>query len=131
MNEVSIVIVDDDADVRHRLRTIVERAGATVLGEAANGLEGLEVTRRVRPACVLMDVSMPVMGGFAAARKLRQEFPEIRIVFISQYTHGAYVDEALRLGAAGYVIKGAAATDLPLMLEAVRNGGQFLSRVPC
>ena len=62
---------------------------------------------------------MPVMGGFAAARQLRESHPHIRIVFLSQYSQKIYAEEAVRLGAAGYVLKAAAATELPSAIMAI------------
>jgi len=123
----SLLIVDDDANIRIKLRQIAERAGVNVVGEAENGQRGLEEVVRLSPAIVLLDVSMPVMGGFAAARQLRESHPHIRIVFLSQYSQKIYAEEAVKLGAAGYVLKAAAATELPSAITAIHAGQRFIS----
>src|SRR5438309_2190286 len=106
-SETSVLIVDDDELIRSKLREIAERAGVEVVGEAENGRQGIDEVERLRPRIVLLDVSMPVMGGFAAARQLRDSHPEVRIIFLSQYSQKIYAEEALKLGAAGYVLKSA------------------------
>ena len=106
---------------------IAESLGAEVLAEAENGRAGIEQAERLRPELVLLDVSMPVMGGFAAARQLRARLPELRIIFISQHSERVYVEEALGIGVNGYIWKQEAATELGHAIEAVMSGGRFLS----
>lgn len=125
--ETSLLIVDDDANIRAKLREIAEREGINVVGEAENGQQGLEQVARLSPAIILLDVSMPIMGGFAAARQLRESHPDIRIIFLSQYSQKIYAEEAVRMGAAGYVLKSAAVTELPSAITAIHAGGRFIS----
>jgi len=125
--ETRVLIVDDDALIRSKLRDIAERAGVDVVGEAENGRQGIDEVERLRPRIVLLDVSMPVMGGFAAARQLRESYPEVRIVFLSQYSQKIYAEEALKLGAAGYVLKSAVVSELAEALKAADSGGTFVS----
>lgn len=122
-----LLIVDDDAAIRYKLREIAEHAGINVVGEASNGQEGISEVQRLRPDIVLLDVSMPVMGGFAAARHLRESNPTVQIVFLSQYSQKVYAEEALKLGAAGYLLKAAAASELPSAIEAIEGGHTFVS----
>jgi YesN/AraC family two-component response regulator len=93
-----LIIVDDDEAIRQRLRTIAETLGAEVLAEADNGRVGIEQAEILRPELVLLDVSMPVMGGFAAARQLRARMPELRTIFVSQHSEPVYVEEAFGMG---------------------------------
>ena len=125
--DTSLLIVDDDANIRIKLREIVEREGIKVVGEADNGQKGLEEVARLSPAIVLLDVSMPVMGGFAAARRLRESHPHIHIIFLSQYSQKIYAEEAVKLGAAGYVLKSFAVKELPSAITAVHAGERFIS----
>ena len=125
--ESSLLIVDDDAKIRTQLREIAESAGINVVGEADNGQQGLEEVARLSPAIVVLDVSMPVMGGFAAARQLRETHPDIRIIFLSQYSQKIFAEEAVSMGAAGYVLKSAAATELPSAITAIYAGEIFIS----
>ncbi len=122
-----LLIVDDDSTIRCMLRSIVESEHADVVGEAENGRVAVDETERLRPDLVLLDISMPVMDGFTAARELGQRFPEVRVIFVSQNSDRAYVQEAFRCGAAGYVLKQAAATELLEAMAAVRAGSRFRS----
>ncbi len=76
---------------------------------------------------ILLDISMPEMGGFAAARELRALAPHLRIIFVSQYSDPAYAEEALEVGGSGYVVKGTAGTELAEAMDAVLAGGTFVS----
>ena len=98
---------------------------AAIVGEAANGREAIEAVEQHRPDIVLLDVSMPVMNGFEAARVLRERLPETRIIFASQHAESTYVEEAFRLGASGYLLKKAAAAQLPEAVRTVFAGGVF------
>ena len=126
-----LIIVDDDSAIRWMLRSIAESEHADVVGEAENGRAALDAAERLRPDVVLLDISMPVMDGFTAARELSARFPEMRIIFVSQNSDKNYVQEAFRCGAAGYVLKPAAATELGQAMAALRCGSQFRSpRIP-
>ncbi len=121
-----LLIADDDAAIRDMIRHYVERA-CEIVGEAENGLEAVNAAERLRPDIVLLDISMPVMGGFAAARQLKEKMPTVRIIFVSQHPDAAYIDEAFRVGASGYVLKRSALRDLTAAIEEVRAGGTFRS----
>jgi DNA-binding NarL/FixJ family response regulator len=127
MGPVRLIIVDDDPAVRMMLRSIAEGLGANVLGEAENGRGGIEQAELLQPEMMLLDVSMPVMGGFPAARYLREHIPDLRIVLVSQFNQKAYADEAMQLGARGYILKSAVASELGVAMEAIMNGGTFVS----
>lgn len=122
-----MIIVDDDPTIREILRVLAEDLGAEVLAEADNGRGAIEQTERCHPEVVLLDVSMPVMSGFHAAKYLRQHAPETFIIFISQYRQQVYVDEALEIGARGYIVKGSLASELGPAIDAVMHGGIFVS----
>jgi two-component system nitrate/nitrite response regulator NarL len=127
LEKIRLIIVDDDAAIRYGLRAVAEDLGAEVLAEAENGRIGVEQAERLRPELVLLDVSMPVMGGFAAARQLRACLPEVRIIFVSHHRERAYIEEALQLGVHGYIWKQEAATELGHAMETVMSGGSFVS----
>ena len=119
--------MDDDEAIRHGLRTLAEALGAEVLAEADNGRVGIEQAERLQPELVLLDVSMPVMGGFPAARQLRMRMPDLRIIFISQYKDRIYIEEALEIGVHGYVWKQAASAELNDAIQTVMSGRKFVS----
>lgn len=121
------MIVDDDAGIRAGLRCIMESLGATIVGEADNGRSGVELAESLDPEVVLLDVSMPVMGGLAAARELRIRMPALHIILISQHRDRAYAEEALQIGVEGYVLKRAAFNELPKALNAITAGRTFVS----
>ena len=126
MTRPRVFIADDHASVRVALRRLLEDE-FEIVGEASNGQEAVEFSETLRPDVVLMDISMPVMGGLEATRILRERMPALRIVFVSQFADAAYADEVFRLGAAAYVLKRAAATELPPAIRAVLSGGTFRS----
>ena len=127
MSHLQLLIVDDDDAIRSMLRHIVESDEYDVVGEAEDGHAGVNAAESLRPDLVLLDVSMPVMGGFLAARLLNAHMPELPIIFITQHVEQSYVDEAFRCGAKGYVVKRAAATELPDAIRTVITGQVFCS----
>ena len=122
-----LLIVDDSSEIRAALRKIAEQQDHVVVGEAENGKQALRLFPQAQPDMVLLDVSMPVMGGFATARELRQRAPELPIVFISQHADDDYVSEAFRLGARGYLLKSAIYSELSQAIETVANQQKYRS----
>ncbi|HEY1214405.1 MAG TPA: response regulator transcription factor, partial [Bryobacteraceae bacterium] len=95
--------------------------------EAENGKAALTLLAQASLDMVLLDVSMPVMGGFETARRLKGIAPALPILFISQHTEAAYINEAFRLGARGYLLKSAIGSELSQALEAVRANKTYRS----
>jgi len=126
MHSTRLLIADDDAAIRAMIRDFVEN-GCEIVGEAENGLEAVNAAEQLHPDIVLLDISMPVMGGFTAAKQLKERMPSLAIIFVSQYPDPAYIEEAFRLGASGYVLKGSAVRDLVPAIDEVRAGGTFRS----
>jgi DNA-binding NarL/FixJ family response regulator len=113
------MIVDDFPGTRAALRQVAEASDHLVVSEAENGEEALTLIPHLELDIVLMDVSMPVMGGFETARRLQLIAPNLPIIFISQHTETAYVQEAFRLGARAYVVKSACHLELDEAIESV------------
>ena len=114
-----LLIADDHRLVRAGLRAQLEgEADLAVVDEAENGQEALELSRRHAPDLVLMDIRMPVMDGLEATRAIKQELPEVSVLIVTTHESQEYLLEALRAGAAGYVLKEATKQEL---LEAVRD----------
>lgn len=119
---VKVLIVDDHALVRQAIKLTLEASGdIQVVGEAASGEEARVRVRERQPDVVLMDVSMPGMGGVEAARRLRDSTPPVRVLGLSQFAKGPHVGRFLQAGGTGYVSKYAAADEL---VQAVRKAAE-------
>ena len=114
-----ILIADDHALVREGLRTMLSgEDGIEVIAEANDGQQALDVCRELGPDLVLMDVRMPVMDGLEATRKIKQEMPKTSVMMVTMHENPDYLFEAVKAGAAGYVLKDASGERL---LSAVRR----------
>ncbi len=124
----TIVLADDHHVVRQGLRVLLEaEPNFSVVGEAAEGLAVIEMVERLKPNVLIVDVMMPGVNGLEVTRQVRQRSPETRVVILSMYANEAYVLEALRIGAAGYVLKGANAAALIQAVREVAAGRRYLS----
>jgi DNA-binding NarL/FixJ family response regulator len=123
-----ILVADDHGIVRSGLRMLIERQeGMSVVAEAEDGVEALSLAQSVRPDVAVLDVSMPRMTGLQAAREIGAHCPDTSVLLLSMHDDERYVFEALKVGAAGYVLKRAADTDLIDAIRTVARGEQFLS----
>lgn len=113
-----MLLVDDHRLVREGLRRTLEDAGFDVVGEADNGADGLEMAERLRPHVVLMDVSMPVVDGITATRRMRSRAPDAHVVVLTMHADSDLVDRARSAGAAGYLLKDASGEEV---VDAVRR----------
>jgi DNA-binding NarL/FixJ family response regulator len=114
-----VLVVDDHELVRRGLCGLLQsQADIEIVCEGSNGQEAVLFAKEYRPDLVLLDIVMPVMNGFEAARLIKQELPDTRILMVSQCDSQAHVKEAFAAGANGFVIKDKAATDL---IPAVRR----------
>jgi DNA-binding NarL/FixJ family response regulator len=116
---VRVVIIDDTYDLRELLRLALTRGGMDVVGEAGDGLAGIEAVRSERPDVVLLDLSMPVMDGLEALPSIRRLVPEAKIIVLSAFGATHLSERALASGADGYLQKG---MSLKRILEYVRGG---------
>jgi DNA-binding NarL/FixJ family response regulator len=117
MTTLRVVIADDQAMVRGGLRLILEAAGITVVGEADDGRTAIDLVTRLKPDVVLMDIRMPVLDGIEATRRLVRDQPAVKILVLTTYGADEYVYEALRAGAAGFLLK---MDSPPRLVDAVR-----------
>ena len=124
---VRVLLVDDQALFREALATLLEvRPEVAVVGEAANGAEALDRVAALQPDVVLMDLHMPVLDGIAAARRLRVEHPEVRVLALTTFDDDEDVFAALRAGAVGYLLKDVSGDRLVEALLAAARGESVL-----
>ena len=122
-----LLLVDDHKLLRQGLRRAVEEAGFDVVGEAGDGEEAVRLAVELRPDLVLMDVTMPVLDGIEATRRLRQSAPEARVVILTMHGEEETVDRALRAGAVAYLLKDCSTDQVADTLRAVAAGDTDLS----
>ncbi len=124
----SLVIADDQGMIRAGLRSLLDaEADLDVIGEAANGQEAIELVARLRPDVTLMDIRMPVLDGIAATKRLVEIDSSTRIVVLTTFNLDEYVFEALRAGAAGFLLKDAPAEELATAIRVVASGDALLA----
>jgi DNA-binding NarL/FixJ family response regulator len=123
-----VLLVDDHALVRAGLHSLLQTLpGIEVVGEAGNGREALALVGQVQPEVVLMDISMPGLNGFEAARRMIREHPSTRILMMSMHADEESVSQAFTAGATGYLLKSAEREELEIALQAVRAGQRWFS----
>jgi len=128
MSPMRVLVVEDFAPFLQVVRsTLAERPNVQVIGEVADGLEGVRKAELLEPDLVLLDIGLPMLNGIEAARQIRKLAPESKIIFLSQESSCEVVQEALNVGAWGYVVKTRTATDLLAAVDAVLGGRQFVS----
>lgn len=128
MEPISVLIVDDHAMVRAGLRQLLEtEADIRVVGEAGDGVKGLELCKTLKPDVLVLDIAMPKMGGLEAIRLLRQSLPKMKIVILSMFSKESFAHEALRAGANAYILKGAPSEDLLEAIHAAHEGRYYFS----
>jgi DNA-binding NarL/FixJ family response regulator len=128
MNTIRVLLADDHALVRAGLRMLLDRlAGVEVVGEAADGQEALALVEKHQPDILLTDVAMPVLNGMELAERVARNFPKTRTIILSMHAEKQYAVKALRVGAAGYLIKDAGTVELELAIRSVAGGEAYLS----
>ena len=130
MPQISILIADDHTLVRQGLRQLCEGMGGfTVVAEAENGAEAVEMARATQPDVILMDIVMPEVDGVEAIRQIISETPDARIIALTMYRHEQYMLDVIRAGARGYLLKTVDATDLISAIEAVHRGDYLIDPI--
>ena len=128
MNPTRILLADDHTLVRAGIRSLLEKMpGVEVVGEAGDGREALALLEVLRPDILLIDIAMPGLNGLETAARVADGFPQIKIIILSMHANEEYVVEALRAGAAGYLLKDSATIELERAIEAVDRGETYLS----
>ena len=124
---MKILLADDHQILREGVRRGLEGAGETVVGEASNGEEAVEMARAERPDVVLMDLSMPVLDGIEATRQITTENPAVRVLVLSMHDDPTRTRAAIAAGASGYLTKGTSTADVLETIRVVAAGETYLS----
>lgn len=126
MNNARILLGDDHALILNGIRATLEPQ-FSVVGQARDGVALVKATEELRPDIVVLDISMPLLNGFEAARKIRETLPSIKLIFLSQHLNPAYLREALKIGATGYVLKAETSEELQTAVKTVLRGETYIS----
>ena len=124
---IQVLLADDHVTVRHGLKLLIDnQSDMRVVAEASDGETAVRRALELKPDVVVMDVSMPVLTGLGATRKLKQLQSATAIVTLTRHTDDAYLQELLRAGVSGYVLKQSAPTELLQAIRVAASGGQYL-----
>jgi two-component system, NarL family, response regulator DegU len=127
MERIKVLIVDDHRVVREGLSAILKsKENLDVVGEAQDGQEAVEHVRTLEPDVVLMDVSMPRMGGVEATRIIKREFPHIGIIALTMYEEQQYIFDLVRAGATGYLLKDSDSAQIVKAIESIYRGESLI-----
>ena len=127
MAKIDLVIADDHALVREGIIAILGmHEDMVVVGQASDGSEAIKVAMKHKPKVILMDVSMPGLGGLEATIELKKSLPDTKVLVLTQYDDKEYVSRFLKAGASGYILKKAIGADLVAAIRAVAAGESYL-----
>lgn len=123
-----IILADDHVLVRQGIKRIIEENGdMKVVGEAGDGLELLDLLEKIHPDLVVCDIAMPRLRGLEAAQKVKNLYPDIKVLILSMHRSREYLRQAVSAGVDGYVLKEDADTALSTAIQAIRHGKTFFS----
>ncbi|MBI4743730.1 MAG: response regulator transcription factor [Actinobacteria bacterium] len=127
-NEIKLLLADDHTLFREGLKQVLElQADMVIVGEASNGNEAIELSRKHRPDIVLMDIDMPEVSGIEATRIIKQECEDVNIIILTMYDDDSHIFEAIKEGANGYILKGSSIEKLVSTIKAVSKGESFIN----
>jgi len=127
MSKTRIVIADDHALMREGIIAFLKyHDDIEIVGQASNGLEAIEKAEKLKPDVVIMDISMPELGGIEATLEIKKRMPDAKILILTQYSDKEYVSRLLKAGVSGYILKQAVGTDLISAIRAVAKGESYL-----
>jgi DNA-binding NarL/FixJ family response regulator len=128
MKRITVLLAEDHQVVREGFRSLLEHErDIEVVGEAATGREAVQLTRKLRPAVVVMDIAMPLLNGLEATRQIRKDFPDTKVLILSAHGDDAYVEQVAMLGAAGFLLKQTSSHELATAIRKVQEGDTFFS----
>ena len=128
MRPYNVVIADDHVMFRQGLKKIFDQnPGYTIIGEASNGVELMQLLKEKTPDLVLLDISMPQLQGLEAAKEIKKRYPKVKILILTMHKSNEYLNYALSIGADGYLLKEDADSELFSAIDTVRHHGVYIS----
>jgi DNA-binding NarL/FixJ family response regulator len=128
MNQCRIILADDHTLVRQGIKRILaEDPSLEVVGEAVDGKEALKLLENLRPDLVILDIQMPRMGGMEAAQKIKEIWPELKVLILTMHKENEYLRQARKIGVEGFVLKEDVDLVLLSAIAAIRRGETFVS----
>jgi DNA-binding NarL/FixJ family response regulator len=128
MKRITVLLADDNLVVRREFKAVLEcEDDIEVIGEAKNGRQAVAMVKKLRPALVLMDVSMPLLNGLEANRQILEAVPKTKILMLSTHSEEAYIAESVESGAMGYLIKHTSFENVCTAIREVHKGNTFFS----
>jgi DNA-binding NarL/FixJ family response regulator len=128
MPKIRVMLTDDHTLFRQGIRTLLDaESDIEIVGEAANGTESVDKIGPLRPDIVLMDIGMPGLSSFEAARQIKKIRPETKVLFLTMYDDEDYLVECMEVGGSGYVLKDSPTQQLLLAIRDIYRGGSYLS----
>ncbi len=130
MTAYKIFLAEDHIPLRQAIKKIVQqRCGLSILGEAGDGLELLELLKQSPPDMVITDISMPRVGGLEATKKIKELYPQVKVMILTVHRKRDFLDLALAYGADGYIIKDDMDLELVSAIQGVRRGQVYVSEL--
>ncbi len=128
MKKITVLLADDHTIVRQGFRLLLKaEPDITVIGEAGNGRQAVQLVRKLKPNVVIMDVAMPELNGLEATRQILKEVPATKVIILSCYNDDEYICQLSEAGAAGYLLKQTAAADMIKAVREASKGNAFFS----
>lgn len=128
MKTIRILLADDHTIVREGIRSLLEdEDDMSVVGEANDGHTAIRLTHQLNPDVILMDIAMPLLNGLEATRRIKEDFPDVKVLILTMHENEEYIRRVLASGAMGYILKDAAAHDLLGAIRTVHKGEMILS----
>jgi DNA-binding NarL/FixJ family response regulator len=128
MKRITVLLAEDHNIVREGFRSLLKHeSDIEVVGEAETGRQAVQLTRKLRPAVVVMDIAMPLLNGLEATRQIRKTFPDTKVLILSAHSDDAYVEQMTALGAAGFLLKQTSSHALATAIREVQKGNTFFS----
>jgi DNA-binding NarL/FixJ family response regulator len=128
MKKTTIVLVDDHALIRMGVRNVLEDSTTfKIVGEAADGLDGIRLVERLQPDVLVVDLMMPGLDGLEVTRQVTKRFPKVKVIVLSGYRDENYIEKALTHGASAYILKSADADDFVKAVNEVTSGRHYFS----